>query len=183
MFTIETVEVRNQTIKCGDLVVTPDGQGIVKAILPSVYLNLTENPEMSEDAVVVNSDTPVVVVDLFSTDDADPPDSLRGLNFIYNAKAIQLLDDGDGGFSRCPASLISKHAEINSLYEKLRKHHRKVSNFYNDPMSYGAPTEDFQEDFDRQERKLLAQLAKEAKRLRDNEALEFVVDASEKWAP
>lgn len=53
---------------------------------------------------------------------------------------------------------------IDQAMKQLRQHDRMVRAFYDDPMTEvsGCPTGDFQEDFDRRERKILAWLADNA---------------------
>lgn len=71
------------------------------------------------------------------------------------------------------------------LLFQLEKHHEKVAAFYDDPMTeaYGCPTEDFQQDFDKQERAILGKLEDAARAANDKEALDIALGGFEKWMP
>lgn len=58
---------------------------------------------------------------------------------------------------------------VQEAVEMLERHDQMVSDFYNDPMTsaMGVPTGDFQQDFDKKERKLIS----------------FILDATEDGSP
>ena len=74
--------------------------------------------------------------------------------------------------------------KIVELVAKLEKHTNKVEAFYNDPMTdHCSCTSDFQEDFDKQARKLAADLHKRAMEVGDEKAQDFAAGILEQWMP
>jgi hypothetical protein len=72
---------------------------------------------------------------------------------------------------------------IKEAIENLKKHDKMVEDFYDDPMTkaIGAPTRDFQSDFDAKERKLLAIIIENAPD--GSEEHEMALGRLDKWMP
>jgi len=76
-----------------------------------------------------------------------------------------------------------KIESVDHAVKLLREHHEMVEQFYDDPMTeaMGAPTGDFQRDFDAKERGILAYIIKNAPQ--GSEAYENALVGMEKWMP
>jgi hypothetical protein len=67
---------------------------------------------------------------------------------------------------------VTRSMRVAGLYAELAQLHRRIANFYTDPMTMECGcTADFQDDFDRKERRLLAELHRVGKLERDEEAM------------
>ena len=75
--------------------------------------------------------------------------------------------------------------KIGALYAKLAKIEASRISLCEDLMTeaYGAPVDDFMEDYDRKERKTLGEIAHRAKEVNDQRATDFTNIAFEKWMP
>jgi hypothetical protein len=76
-----------------------------------------------------------------------------------------------------------KIIKLKELIRKLKTHDEMVETFHNDPMTeaMGAPIGDFQSDFDKKERKILADIIECAPDY--TEEYEMALDRMDKWMP
>lgn len=78
---------------------------------------------------------------------------------------------------------VTSDMQIACGYAKLARLERRRNNLCNDPMSESYPIGDFMEDFDREERQILADILYRARTIGDEAAKEFCNVAFEKWMP
>ncbi len=78
---------------------------------------------------------------------------------------------------------VTNDIQIAAGYAELASIERRRHDLCEDPMSGFAPVEDFMEDYDRLERKVLGCISRRAKLIGDKEAVEFCNGAFEKWMP
>lgn len=78
---------------------------------------------------------------------------------------------------------MTNDLRIAALYAELARIERSRVSLCEDPMSEGAPIEDFMEGYDRKERAVLAKLDRRAREVGDTAALEFCSGAAERWMP
>ena len=78
---------------------------------------------------------------------------------------------------------VTHDLTIAGLYWRIGSLHAMRTRIYDDPMSDGAPLEDFAEEWDRKERKLWCDVLSRAHVANDPEAKRLALDALLAWCP